>query len=144
MTTRKLSGVRAAVRPRSALIVEDDETVRRTLADLLEEEEFEVMTSGTLERARYILFESSHPVGVVVLDLTMPDGDGSTLLGELCEQDHRSAPVVILSADAARAEELGASLGVPTITKPFEIDRALATITMAFENDVRPYLRRNT
>ena len=31
-----------------------------------------------------------------------------------------------------------------TITKPFEIDRALATITMAFENDVRPYLRRNT
>lgn len=144
MTTRTSSGVRAAVRARTALVIEDDATIRESLANLLEDEEFEVMTASTLQRARYILFESSHPVGVVVLDLGMPDGDGAALAEELCERDQQSVPVVLLSADGIRAEKLAVSLGIPSIAKPYDADRTAAAITMAFENDVRPYLRRNT
>ena len=72
--------MRRAVRPRTALVVEDDEAIRKTLAGLLEDDDFEVMTAATLVRARYILLESRHQVGVMVLDLGMPDGDGEALL----------------------------------------------------------------
>jgi DNA-binding response OmpR family regulator len=140
---RTTSGVRRAVRERSALIVEDDATIRTALASLLEDDEFEVMTASTLERARYILFESSHPVGVAVIDLGMPDGDGERLVEELCERESKNTPVVLLSADANRVSGLGVRYGLPVIVKPFDVNVAAASVAVAFDNDVRPYLRRS-
>jgi DNA-binding response OmpR family regulator len=141
---RKNSGVRRAVPVRSALVVEEDEGTRQSLVHLLEEEGFEVLTATTLERARYILFESSHPVGVLVLALRLADGDGERLLEALSREDNKSVPVVLLSRREDRGGELGALYGLPVIDQPFESAVAAATITMAFDNDVRPYLRRTT
>jgi DNA-binding response OmpR family regulator len=134
--------MRRSKRARSALVVEDDAATRTSIAELLEDEGFDVMTASTLERARYILFESTHPVGVMVLDLGMPDGDGERLIEELCLQDNKSAPVVLLSASGERAAQLGTRYGLPTIAKPFDLAVVAATVTMAFDNDVRPYSRR--
>lgn len=128
---------------RTALVVDGDAAVRESLVELLEAERFDVLTASTLERARYIVFESSHPVGVVVLALGLPDGDGEQLLEAMSREDNKSVPVVLLSTSGDRAERLGAVYGLPVIAKPFEIPVAAATITMAFDNDVRPYLRRS-
>lgn len=135
------SQTRRAVRPRTVLIVEDDETVRTTLAGLLEDDGLEAMTASTLTRARYILFESRHPVGVLVLDLSLTDGDGEALLADLYENDEKSVPAVILSADRQRAIRLADAYGIPFVTKPFDLQEVAATVAVSFENDVRPHLR---
>lgn len=140
MEVRQFSGSRPAVRPRTALIVEDDEIIRETLAGALEDEGFEVMTASTLGRAHYILFESRHPVGVVVLDLGMPDGNGETLVEALHARDAKSTPVVLLSAMSERGEELAARFSLQFVSKPFDLTIVAATVLVAFENDVRPQL----
>lgn len=137
---RHFSSSRPAVRPRTALIVEDDEIIRETLAGALEDEGFEVMTASTLGRAHYILFESRHPIGVVVLDLGMPDGDGETLVEALHARDAKSTPVVLLSAMSERGEELAARFSLQFVSKPFDLTIVAATVLVAFENDVRPQL----
>lgn len=123
---------------RTALVVEDDRLIREAFAELLEDEGFEVMTASTLERARYILFQSTHPVGVLILDLVLPDGDGEQLLNELDRMGIRAPACVLLSADAARARPLALAHGLPLIEKPFDADVAAPTVAVAFENMIRP------
>lgn len=135
------SQLRRAVRPRTALVVEDDETARTTLAGLLEDDGFEVMTASTITRARYVLFESRHPVGVLVLDLSLTDGDGEALLDELYKNEGKSVPAMLLSADRRRAIRLADAYGIPFVTKPFDLHEVAATVAVSFENDVRPHLR---
>jgi DNA-binding response OmpR family regulator len=133
--------MRPSVRHRAALVVEDDATLRDTLAGLLEDEGFEVMTAKTIERARYILFESRHPVGVAIVDLGLPDGDGEGLITTMYANDARSIPTVLISATRERVSKLASAYGLPFLTKPFDLALAAATVVTTFDNDVRPHLR---
>jgi two-component system nitrogen regulation response regulator NtrX len=124
--------------PKVALVVEDDAPISDSLRGLLEDEGFEVMTSSTLARARHILFASSHPVGVLVLDLSLADGDGEALVEELHERGRLSPAVVILSAFADRAVPLAATYAIPHVVKPFDVAVVAATVVVAYERGMRP------
>ena len=77
------------------LLVDDDAAVRRSVAEGLELEGFEVvLASGG--RAALAALEAVTPA-VVVLDLAMPDLDGLEVLRRLREAGH-DVPVCILSA----------------------------------------------
>ena len=119
------------------LVVEDDPTLCAVLAQALEDDGFEVMTAADLRRARYILFESSHPVGVLVLDLALPDGDGERLLSELSGANH-APPTVVMSALGVRADQAGETFGVPRASKPLDLALMTTTVAVALENDLRP------
>lgn len=128
---------------RAALVVEDDARLRQALADALEDDGFEVMTSTTLSRAQYVLFESRHPVDVVVLDLMLADGDATPLLEQL-DRAPRAPAVVLLSANVALAIAHGSTYGVPYVTKPFDLGVVVASANAAQENRMRPHrVRRN-
>ena len=124
-------------RVRSVLIVEDDPTISTALVGLLEDENFEVMTASDLRRARYVLFESRHPVGVLVLDLALPDGNGEDLLAEM-SQRAVAPPTVLVSAIAERAERAAVAFGLPHAPKPFDLTLVAASVVVAFDNDLRP------
>ena len=130
--------------PRTALIVEDDAVLTSTLVGLLEDEGFEVTTASTLERARYILFESKHPMGVVLLDLALADGDAEPLLEELHRVGPRAPAVVITSAFAQRAVPLAMTYGVPHVVKPFDVNVVAATVAVAFDHVLRPRRARES
>lgn len=124
-------------RVRSVLVVEDDPTICTALVGLLEDEGFEVMTASNLRRARYVLFESRHPVGVLVLDLALPDGNGEDLLAELSQRPG-APPTVLVSAMAERAEQAAVAFGLPHAPKPFDLTLVVASVVVAFDNDLRP------
>jgi len=124
-------------RVRTALVVEDDPTHCRAIAELLEDEGFEIMTASTLRRARYVLFESSHPVGVMVLDLGLTDGDGEALLSEL-SASNRAPPTVLISALPGRADQAAETYCLPRIAKPLDLALVVTSVTVAFDNDIRP------
>lgn len=100
------------------LIVDDEPELRRMVKGILAEEGFtKVMVAANCKAAR-ILFETEKP-DAVLLDVSLPDGDGFALLREF---RHNSAvPVLFLSArDEDENRLLGLGLGADDyITKPF-------------------------
>ena len=104
------------------LVVEDDDSVALVLADLLEEEGFEVKRAAN-GRAGLDLLEAFRPQ-LVLLDLMMPilDGWGFRAQQRQLAPDLAQIPVLVLSGarDAVKAaDDLGAA-GV--LAKPFEVD----------------------
>jgi two-component system, OmpR family, KDP operon response regulator KdpE len=81
------------VDPERILIVEDDDALRETLAHTLASLCREVRTASTLAEAFH---ETSHsPPELIVLDLGLPDGDGTVLVTRLREAT--DVPIIVLS-----------------------------------------------
>ena len=77
------------------MLVEDHLSFRQALAFLLSREaDLEVVApAGSLSEARQML---DTPVDVAVLDLSLPDGDGSDLIGEL-RQTNAGISILVLT-----------------------------------------------
>ncbi|MBL8910166.1 MAG: response regulator transcription factor [Archangium sp.] len=109
------------------LVVEDDSTLRLALCDNLEDEGYAVTPAATLAEARKQL--SSAPPDVVVLDLMLPDGDGTTLCREL-RKAKTTARILMLTArtledDLVKGFEAGAD---DYLAKPYRLRELLARI----------------
>ena len=63
-----------------ALIIDDDETNRASLAEIIADEGFTTTTAPTLAAAREYL---KNAPDIVLLDLVLPDGNGIDLLRAL-------------------------------------------------------------
>ena len=97
--TRVLDVVKACLRPSGArpsiLHVEDDADLRTLLANMLSPLNVDVIGVGSLAQARQKLAQRHHDLAI--LDLMLPDGDGSELIAELALASPPT-PVVIFSA----------------------------------------------
>jgi DNA-binding response OmpR family regulator len=118
-----------ALRPMATtiLIVEDDELIASSLARALSSHGYEVEIAGTVADAMGHVTRDS--VDLVLLDLGLPDGDGS----EVCEAFVRQQPTVPIVVLTARREEIDVVLGleagaVDFVVKPFRLAELLARI----------------
>lgn len=107
------------------------------IAGLLADEGFDVMVATTVSGARVFLARSPGRVGVVVLDLSLADGDSDELL-ELMDQTRGDVPSVILASALPRAATLANTFGIPYMIKPFDLGALAATVHVAFEHNLRP------
>jgi DNA-binding NtrC family response regulator len=97
------------MRESTILLVDDDASVRRLLAERLKEDGDRVLEAGTGAQARRRL--SDH-VDLVLLDSRLPDDDGLVLL-QAFKEEHPELLVILLAADATvevavQAMKLGA------------------------------------
>ena len=114
------------------LLVEDDPTLRQTLRDALAVEGFTVFTAASL--AEGMALASHANPGLVLLDLGLPDGDGSTLLAALRRQ--AALPVILISArdgDAQKIALLDAGAD-DYLVKPFSVGELLARMRVALRH----------
>lgn len=114
------------MKPR-VLVVEDDSTLRLALCDNLEDEGYDVASAATLGDARKQL--SAQTPDVVVLDLMLPDGDGTGLCREL-RKAKTSARIIMLTArtledDLVKGFDAGAD---DYLGKPYRLRELLARI----------------
>jgi two-component system KDP operon response regulator KdpE len=111
------------------LLVDDDETLRRTLAIGLRASEYDVLVVADGRSALQALREDKPDL--VVLDLGLPDMSGVEVLRQL--RSWSTVPVVVLSARAESSEKVEAlDLGADDyVTKPFGMDELLARIRAA-------------
>ena len=110
------------------LIVDDDDDVRQTLTELLEDEGYKAVGAGNGVEALQQLQRSPLPC-VILLDLTMPVMDGLQFREEQIRDGRLSAiPVVVITAGG----RLGKTppLGMPVMTKPFDIDALLGLLRL--------------
>jgi two-component system nitrogen regulation response regulator NtrX len=118
-----------------ALIVDDEESIRRSLAGLLSDEGLEVVTAAEGEAALAALREEEPGFDVVLLDIAMPGRDGLAVLEEL-RLEWPELPVVMMSGHgtietAVRATRLGA---FDFIEKPLSAEKLLLTLQHAVEH----------
>lgn len=105
-------GLDPSGRPRRVLIVEDDDSSRYGLRSLLESEGYAIVEAANLEQADERL--RADAPDVVVLDITLPDGDGAIWLSSLRRAGLISIPVIALTGvtadeDRRRIERSGVS-----------------------------------
>ena len=102
----------------SILIVDDEHELRKMVTEILQREGFkQILSAADCSQARQILLRDRPDC--VILDVTLPDGDGFSLMREL--RVNSIAPVIFLSArDEDENRLFGLGLGADDyITKPF-------------------------
>lgn len=104
--------------PHSVLIVEDNPDIVVGLQDLLAHDGYEVRVVGTCAHA--IAQARTSRFKAILLDLTLPDGDGLNVLGMVREHDP-SLPVIILTADTSTEKTIGTLTcgAFAYLTKPY-------------------------
>jgi|GEM_PF-3536956 CheY-like chemotaxis protein len=160
--------VRTKPRPKQALVVDDDEYLRRTEVQLLKFAGWEVITAGTFLQAWQIINQGTRP-DVAVVDWKFPyafDKKEIELIGEPVNKDfylEKGEDVCgkgVLRLLAERSPDTGLILCTVlddkksldeevnqwlinrwlfSVTKPFDVDEFLETIDWAFSR--RPTLR---
>jgi CheY-like chemotaxis protein len=112
--------------PGHILLVEDDTSIRESVADVLAGEGFEVACAANGQEAlRRLADGTAHP-GVILLDLMMPVMDGWAFrAAQRSDPRYADIPVVVLSADAGSEGSLGHLAPAAFLPKPFELDRLL-------------------
>jgi DNA-binding response OmpR family regulator len=114
------------------MVVDDDQDLRESIAEVLSEAGFAVTEASRGEEALEHLAHKNFDL--VLLDLIMPGLSGLELMGRIREKSPRM-PVIMITAfasvdNAVAAMRQGAS---DYITKPFRIDALLASVGRVLE-----------
>jgi CheY-like chemotaxis protein/anti-sigma regulatory factor (Ser/Thr protein kinase) len=111
------------------LVVDDDETVRTALGDMLRGAGYGVTLAASGLEGIAKVREREGPFHLVVTDLGMPDVPGWEVV-EAVKQTETATPVVIMSGfDRARATRRAKELGVDlVISKPFDLQDFLNAV----------------
>lgn len=108
------------------LIVDDEPAILKALAINLRARNYEVLTAAT--GAEALSVAAARPPDVVILDLGLPDLDGTEVIGGL--RGWTTVPILVLSgrsdsADKVEALDAGAD---DYVTKPFGMEELLARL----------------
>jgi DNA-binding response OmpR family regulator len=114
---------------KTILIIEDDTALLENTAELLELENFKVLTASN--GADGVRLATINIPDLIVCDIMMPKQDGYTVLKKLSlNKTTQNIPFIFLSAKTERKEiRLGMDLGADDyITKPFENEELISSI----------------
>ncbi len=115
---------------RPILIVDDDQALREALVEQLQlDGEFLVEQAESIEEAGTRMGEPSARYDALILDVSLPDGDGRDFCAEQRRQGRRM-PIIMLTgsddeADVVRGLDAGAN---DYVAKPFRIAELLARL----------------
>ncbi len=114
------------------LIIDDEETIRQSVAGILSDEGFEPLSVASAQEAFALL--EAEAVHVVLLDIWMPEMDGMEALPKIKEL-YPDLPVIMISGHgnietAVQATKMGA---FDFIEKPPSYDKIILAITNALQ-----------
>lgn len=130
-----------ALAPRSVLIIENDNSLRRILVEhLVASGQFCPCETGTLGAAAKCLEASGAPFDTILLDTQLPDGDGSDFCFSLRRQGHKM-PIILLghgspTTDIIRGLDAGANDYITDTTRLNELLARLRAQLRGFDDSV--------
>lgn len=121
-------GARGGAREERVLVVDDEPTVRRFAARVLEEDGYLVHEARDGAEALALLQSGAWVVDCVVSDVVMPRLNGVELLQALSLR-HPGLPVILMSAYGSnQLAERGIAAPCAILAKPFDPDRLLGEV----------------
>ena len=117
------------------LVVEDDAQIRNFICFTLEAEGYVCVAAATAEEAMRLL--AAEPIDLMLLDLGLPDLDGTEVIRRL--RTWSEMPVIVVSARDQDKEKVAVlDLGADDyLTKPFSASELLARIRVALRHMYR-------
>ncbi|MDR4471724.1 MAG: PAS domain S-box protein [Nitrospira sp.] len=114
----------------SILVVDDDPDIALGLQDLLDHDGYQVNVAMTCAEA--LAQARAHHYNAVLLDLGLPDGDGTSVLLTL-QQQQPQLPIIILTAYTSTDRTVGALTqgAFAYLTKPYNRDELRAVLQRA-------------
>ena len=119
----------------NVLIVEDEPEIRRFVRHVLAGEGIQVFEAATL--ARGLIEAGTRKPDLIIVDLGLPDGDGTDLVRQL--RTWTQVPVLVLSARGEEEQKIAAlDAGADDyLTKPFSIGEMLARVRALMRRALR-------
>jgi two-component system KDP operon response regulator KdpE len=116
------------------LIVEDEPALLRAMQITLRARGYEVSTTSAGQDA--LIEAARRPPDAVLLDLGLPDIDGSEVIRQL--RGWSAAPVIVISGRAGSGDKINAlDAGADDyVTKPFSMEELLARLRAALRRDL--------
>ena len=121
----------------NTLIVDDEQDIRESLKDILQDEGHNIFLAENAEVARKI--RDKEEINLILLDIWMPDCDGITLLKEWAKTNKINCPVLMMSGHgtidtAIEATKIGA---YDFLEKPISLQKLLNTINTALKKEIQ-------
>src|SRR5262245_19272120 len=118
--------------PPTILLVEDDEDTLYSMDAVLTREGYLVLTAATGHDAMGIMEQPLSPIDVVLLDVRLPDVDGTALCARIREL-YPELPIVVCTGEA-QSDEVAALMRLGAVRyfcKPVAVDELLSTVEAA-------------
>jgi two-component system KDP operon response regulator KdpE len=118
------------------LVVDDEDAIATALRRILKARGFAVDVAGS--GADALRCYAARKPDAVILDLGLPDMDGTDVIREI--RASSGTPIIVLSVREAEREKVQAlDLGADDyLTKPFGVDELLARVRVALRHAARP------
>ena len=113
------------------LIVDDDPTNIFALSAVLRSKGWEIVAANGADRGMKELSSASNGIGLVLLDMMMPETDGYEMIRQIRNDDGlRQLPIISVTAQAMKGDrekciEAGAD---DYISKPIDVERLLVLL----------------
>ena len=108
------------------MVIDDDHGVREILSLALSEEGYDV--ESAMDGAEGLAMLARSPADVVIVDMRMPELDGSNFCRLYAEQTDGRGRVILMTAMAGRSVTADIPGVVEWIAKPFDLDEVLDVI----------------
>jgi two-component system cell cycle sensor histidine kinase/response regulator CckA len=121
-------GVRLRGGSETILVVEDEESIRRSATRVLERFGYRVLTAADGLEALTVLAREGAAIDLVVTDVVMPRLNGPKLYEQVCRQAH--VPRFLFMSGYAERDVHGGALDatVPFLQKPWQLDALVAEV----------------
>lgn len=114
------------------LVIDDDESIRKTIAAILEENKYVVDTAEN--GAEAVKKAKIQPYNLALIDIRLPDIEGTKLLAELEAVSPKTIKIIVTGYPALQNAIEAANEGADAyLIKPVNIDNLLNTIAKYLE-----------
>lgn len=104
-----------------AIIVDDEQNIRKVLNILLSEDSFEVYEASSITDANKLI--NKHYFDIAIIDLRLSDGSGIEILKSIKEQNPETMVLIITAFASTETAIAAMKLGAyDYVTKPFNLD----------------------